>query len=506
MSQINVSGLTFGYEGSFENIFENVSFRLDTDWKLGFVGRNGRGKTTFLRLLAGKYEYSGTITADVSFCCFPCEVDDGSLTAMEVALSIASGAEEWRLRRELSVLEVGEDALWRPWDTLSPGERTKVQLAALFLNENGFMLIDEPTNNLDARGRRLVSDWLRSKTGFILVSHDRAFLDGCIDHVLSINRADIEVQKGNFSSWEENRRLRDEFELRQNEKLKKEIAHLRQSARRAADWSERAESSKIGDGPVKVEPMKNKRAYLGEKSRKMMARSKQLEARREKAAEEKSTLLKNIERAEAVCLHPLEHHSRCLVEGRGLTLSYDGRTVVSGVDIQVCRGDRIALCGPNGCGKTSLLRLICGQPVEHTGVLRLASGLVISVVEQDTSWLTGGLREFAAASGVDITLFLAILRKLDFSRQQFEKNMEDFSAGQRKKVLIARSLCQSAHLYVWDEPLNYIDVISRMQIGDMLSQGGHTMLFVEHDQAFCDRIATGRLTLHPSGESIFQES
>ena len=498
MSQINVSGLTFCYEGSFDNIFDNVSFRIDTDWKLGFIGRNGRGKTTLLRLLMGQHEYTGSITSDVTFAYFPCEVEDEQELAFSAAMSLAPGAEEWQLRRELTVLEVEEDALWRPWNTLSPGERTKLQLAAMFLRENVFMLIDEPTNNLDAHGRELVSRWLGGKSGFILVSHDRRFLDGCIDHVLSINRVDIEVQRGNFSSWEENRRLRDEFELRQNEKLKKEIAHLHESARRAAEWSDRAESSKIGDGPVKLEPMKNKRAYLGEKSRKMMARSKQLENRRERAAEEKSALLKNLEKADDLRLQPLRHHAPVLVEARGISLGYAGRTILENVELVVKPGERVVLSGRNGCGKSSLLRLICGQPLEHTGTVRLASGLVISTVEQDTSWLRGDLRAFAEESGIDLTRFLTMLRKLDFKREQFEKDMTALSAGQRKKVLLARSLCQSAHLYVWDEPLNYIDVLSRMQIESMLQDSDCTMLLVEHDSAFCDHIATRRLELEGS--------
>ena len=109
---------------------------------------------------------------------------------------------------------------------------------------------------------------------------------------------------------------------------------------------------------------------------------------------------------------------------------------------------------------------------------------------QDTSHLRGRLTDYAEKYGLDLSLFLALLRKLDFDRGQFEKNMEDYSGGQKKKVLIARSLCEQAHLYIWDEPLNFIDVFSRMQIEELLVKYRPTMLLVEHDKAFTDRIGT----------------
>ena len=118
MSLINVSGLTFGYDGSYDNVFENVSFSVDTDWRLGFVGRNGRGKTTFLMLLLGRYEYSGTISASVEFEYFPYELpDDGALT-MDALASVCPDSQTWQLERELSLLEVGEDCRYRPFSTL----------------------------------------------------------------------------------------------------------------------------------------------------------------------------------------------------------------------------------------------------------------------------------------------------------------------------------------------------------------------------------------------------
>ena len=115
---------------------------------------------------------------------------------------------------------------------------------------------------------------------------------------------------------------------------------------------------------------------------------------------------------------------------------------------------------------------------------------VIIIVSQDTSYLNGNLKDFAVNYGVDETIFKTVLRQLDFSRVQFEKDISDFSGGQKKKVLIAKSLCEKAHLHIWDEPLNFIDVISRMQIEELLLGYSPTILFVEHDSEFCKNIAT----------------
>ena len=226
MAQIQVNHLTFYYEGSYEEIFNDVSFSVDTDWKLGFIGRNGRGKTTFLKLLMGKYEYRGMISAPVEFEYFPFAVRDKSRPAIDIVEELYPDYELWKLLREMNLMEMDAEALYRPFETLSSGERTKVMLAVLFLKEHSFLLIDEPTNHLDTEARRAVSRYLNRKKGFILVSHDRVFMDECIDHVLSLNKNTIEVVQGNFTSWWDNKQRRDEFEAMENEKLKKEIGRL----------------------------------------------------------------------------------------------------------------------------------------------------------------------------------------------------------------------------------------------------------------------------------------
>ena len=168
MSMIKVENLTFSYPESYDNIFEDVNFQIDTDWKLGFIGRNGRGKTTFLNLLMGNYEYSGKIISSVQFDYFPYPVSDKSRWTGEILQEICPFREEWELLRELSYLEVAPEVLWRPFETLSNGEQTKVKLAVLFLREGNFLLIDEPTNHLDFRAREMVSAYLKKKKGIYL--------------------------------------------------------------------------------------------------------------------------------------------------------------------------------------------------------------------------------------------------------------------------------------------------------------------------------------------------
>ena len=488
MSQITIQNLHFTYDGDHTPIFENLNLQLDTNWKLGLVGRNGRGKTTLLRLLAGELVGQGTVSLRQRCLRWPRPVASPSLRTLDVLLEGVQPGEEWRLNWELSKLGLEEETLRRPFSTLSGGEQTRALLAALFLDAGAYPMIDEPTNHLDGPGRALVSDYLRGlDRGFLLVSHDRTFLDSCVDHILALNPTGPELVRGTFSSWFRDKEDRDRGEAARNEKLKREIRRLEQAAadrRQKADAVERAKTGISQNGVVKH----GLRPYLGEKSRKGQQQRKNIERRADRAIQEKSALLKDIERADSLKLAPLPFHSDKLLEARELSAAYPGVTG-SPASFTLRQGDRLCLDGGNGSGKTSLLRLILGEEVPHTGALFRASGLIISYVPQKADHLRGGLLDWVEGQGVDRTQFLTVLRKLDFSRALFERDMAGYSAGQQKKVLLAASLCQRAHLYLWDEPLNYIDLFSRMQIEQLLLQFRPTLLFVEHDQAFRAKIA-----------------
>jgi lincosamide and streptogramin A transport system ATP-binding/permease protein len=485
MSQISIKNLSFAYDGSADAVFENVSLQIDSSWKLGLVGRNGRGKTTLLRLLMGDYSYSGEINKTASFEYFPYNIYDENVSVNDIAVQIFPEIKQWEFERELNLLAFDTEQIEMPYGFLSYGEKTKVMLAALFCKPNAFLLIDEPTNHLDTKGRKILAEYLNKKSGFILVSHDRNVLDECVDHIISINRFDIDVMQGNFSVWEQNKAYRDAFEIAENEKLKKNIKRLEISTRRASDWSAKTEKEKKGAAD---------RGFVGHKAAKMMSKAKNIEYRKNAALSEKQKLLKNLENADSLKISPQKYHKQTLISTRDLVISYDNTAVFSPLTFNIENGDRAVLVGKNGCGKSSLIKLILGENITYSGAIEIGSNLKISYVPQGTEHLSGSLSEFAEKLDIDESLFKSILRKLSLQRSEFEKDIADFSEGQKKKTMLAGSLCQKAHIYIWDEPLNFIDVLSHKQIENLILESNATILFAEHDVNFTEKIATKKIT------------
>ena len=519
MPQIYLKEVSFSYIRS-EPVFDRVTMQIDSEWKLGLIGRNGKGKTTLLKMLTGELEYSGSIETTLTFDYFPVNIDNTDGSSLEVVRNLIAPFTQWEkemqellddgsidalsrfseinelytandgyeieqlLEKELSKLDVPKEVLNRPFHSLSSGEKLKLQLAGLFLKRNHFVLFDEPFSHLDAEGRKKTAQYLKNKKGFILVSHERDMLDEVVDHVLSINRSSIEIQKGNYSTWQRNKEYRDGFEQDENEKLGKEINKMQIAVRQTSQWSEKVEKTKIGHGRVPD------RGYIGHKSAKMMARSKAIEKRQTKAIEEKSALLKDIDKNVEIVLKPLEYVKNQLIYAEDLSISYAEKIVCEHISFSVQKGDRIALTGKNGSGKSSILKLLMGEDITYSGTLRIGSNMIISTVPQDIKFFYKSLREYAQSEKTDESLLKSTLTKLDFDRTLFDHDMDKLSDGQKKKITVANSLSQQAHLYVWDEPLNGIDILSRIQIEELLLEYEPTLLFVEHDSRFCERIAT----------------
>ncbi len=491
MSEISINHLSFSYPGRYEKVFDDVTLTLNTDWKLGIIGRNGKGKTTFLKILLGELEYTGTISKKVDFEYFPFEVKNVSNLTIVIINEIVPEAEDWEIIKELNFLNTDAELLYRPFEQLSGGEQVKVLLVSLFLRRNSFLLIDEPTNHLDAEARESISNYLKKKKGFILVSHDRQLLDNVVDHIISINNTTIDVQAGNYSSWKLNKDRKDNFEMAQNEKLEKDIGRLKVAAAETSKWSDNIEKSKIGTGAYD-------RGYIGHMSAKMMQRSKSIERRIDKEIEEKSSLLNDIDRQDALTIKPLDTKRTKLIVADNLSLGYEEKIVFKDLSFEINKKDRVCITGENGTGKSTLIKAILGEESSlkiKSGSLNVANELKISYVSQFTNDLKGTLKEYAESYKVSESIFKAMLSKMGFSKEEFDKRIENLSEGQKKKVLIARSITENADLYVWDEPLNFIDIQTREQIEAMILEYEPTLIFVEHDKTFVDNIATKEIKL-----------
>ncbi len=446
-----------------------------------------------MKLLLGEYEYSGIISKSVEFDYFPFEVKNKEKMAIEIVNEIAPLVEDWEIIKELNLLNTDSEILYRNFNLLSGGEQVKILLISLFLKGNNFLLIDEPTNHLDIETRKNLIEYLKKKKGFIVVSHDRKFLDDVVDHIISINNTNIDIQKGNFSSWQENKDRQDNFELTQNEKLKKDINRLENAAKNTANWSNKIESSKYN---TTNSGSSLDRGYIGHQSAKMMKKSKVIENRIKNAIDEKSSLLNNVDRNDTLKIVPLDSKKNPVIMADNLQVKYNDKAIFNPVSFEIRNGDRVAITGRNGIGKSSILKLILGDKIQYNGNLNVINNLKISYVSQNTDGLSGSLKNFAREKNVDESIFKAMLSKMGISNSEFNKNIEEMSEGQKKKVLIAKSISESANIYVWDEPLNYIDILTRIQIEEAILKYMPTIIFVEHDETFVENVATKVIQLY----------
>ena len=166
------------------------------------------------------------------------------------------------------------------------------------------------------------------------------------------------------------------------------------------------------------------------------------------------------------------------------------KTIFNKISFEIKNGDRVAITGRNGIGKSSILKLIVGNKIQYKGNLKIANDLKISYVSQSTENLKGTLKEYALQNKVDESIFKSMLTKMGFSKLEFSKDISQMSEGQKKKVLIAKSISESANIYIWDEPLNYIDILTRIQIEEAILKYKPTLIFVEHDETFIKKVAT----------------
>ncbi len=528
MANILCRTVSFGYDGTERNVFTDLDLVIDTGWRTALTGRNGRGKTTLLRLIQGELTPDrGHIERPVEVQRFPVSVADPTVSAFDAAKDAAGAFRRWEcemarsldtdddtalarygtlqtrfqeaggyeidadLERELVALGIGA-ALWpRRFDRLSGGEQTRCLLAGLFARQAGFPLIDEPTNHLDRAGRKRVAEYLHAKSGFLIVSHDRAFLDACVDHVIALNPDTAETRRCSFSAWRHAYLERLARQERANAQLRREIGRLEGAARQRRRSADKREAEKAAH---------TDKGFIGARAARQMKRAIAVEHRAEKAVEERRQTLVDIERTYPLRLPtPSGRRARSLVTAHDLVVVRD-KPLFAPISFRVRSGDRLAVVGPNGSGKTSLLELFGDTPPAFEGTYTRPARLDIARVCQQPRWTTGLLSDHCAAEGTDEVRFRQVMAALGVRGATLERRLESMSPGQRKKVELARSFLSPADVLLWDEPLNFLDIDAREAIQEVVLRDTPTMVFVEHDAVFVDRVATATLALRPPGE------
>ena len=459
MSLIQVSNLTFGYEGSFDNVFENASFSIDTNWRCGFIGRNGRGKTTFLNLLLGKYAYSGTISASVNFEYFPFEVENPDDTPLEIAESIMPDFEMWRLTREFNLLDADPGLLYRPYSTLSYGERTKVLLSILFIRENSFLLIDEPTNHLDIESIEWLEDFLMNNAKAVMViSHDKAFVDHITTRTIEIARGRIYDYKVNYSHYLELRRERREQQQAAYDNQQKMIAETREFIERF------------------------KGTYS--KTNQVQSRVRMLEKLELIEVDEEDRSALNLR------FPPAPRSGSYPVITSELGKAYGDHRVFSDVSITIGRGDKVAFVGRNGEGKSTMVKAIMGQ-IDFEGEIRIGHNVRIGYFAQnEASGLDESITVFKTVDDIAVgdirTRIRDILGAFMFGKEASEKLVKVLSGGERTRLAMIKLLLEPVNLLILDEPTNHLDLKTKEILKEALMAFDGTLIVVSHDREFLD--------------------
>lgn len=478
--QLSDISLTFGGEP----VFDGLDLVVQPGDRVALVGRNGSGKSTLMKVMAGLVEGDrGTRVAGpgVSVGYMEQEPDlSGFATLGDFA---ASGLEPGELYR---VERAGEGLKFDPARavaTASGGERRRAALAKLLAEEPALMLLDEPTNHLDIEAIAWLEAELRStRAGFVLISHDRQFLRELTRATLWIDRGMVRRQEKGFADFEAWRDKIWEDEDTARHKLNRKI-------KAEARWA--------------VEGISARR-------KRNQGRVRALQALRS----ERAAQIKRPDTA-AMVLDGGQKSGRKVIEARGISKSYGEKLILKPFDLTVMRGDRVALVGPNGVGKTTLIKLLIGEESPDTGSVKLGTNLEVAWFDQNraqldpeaTLWesltLDPDMRVKGASDQVMVRgaprHVVGYLKDFLFDERRARAAVRSLSGGEKARLLLARLMARQSNLLVLDEPTNDLDVETLDLLQELLDSYDGTVLLVSHDRDFIDRVAATTLVFEGQG-------
>ncbi len=481
--QLSDISLTFGGNP----VFDGLSLTVQPGDRLALVGRNGSGKSTLMKVMAGLVEPDrGTRVVPQGVTVGYMEQDpdlSGFATLGDYAASALPEGEGYRLSVVAEGLKFRPEA---PVATASGGERRRAALAKLLAEAPELMLLDEPTNHLDIQAIEWLEAELRgTRTAFVLISHDRAFLKALSRAVLWIDRGEVRRREAGFEGFEE---------------WREQVWAEEDDARHKLDRKIKAEAKWAVEG-------------ISARRKRNMGRVRALAALRE---ERRSQIRRQGTAALEFEAGPTS--GRKVIEAEGLTKRFGDKLIVKDFDLRVLRGDRVAFVGPNGVGKTTLLKMLTGEAEPDSGSVSLGTNLELAVFDQTRAALDAdaslwenltGDPLMAISGATDQVLVrgqnrhvVAYLKDFLFDEAQARAPVRSLSGGEKARLLLAKLMARPANLLILDEPTNDLDVETLDLLQDLLGEFDGTVLLVSHDRDFIDRIATATVAMEGDGKAM----
>ncbi|WP_306044798.1 ABC-F family ATP-binding cassette domain-containing protein [Nioella sp. MMSF_3534] len=478
--QLNDISLTFGGDP----VFDDLSLVVHESDRVALVGRNGSGKSTLMKVMAGLVEAdtgSRILPPGISVGYMEQDPDfAGFATLGDYAQSGLDPADSWKVEAAAEGLKLRLDAA--P-DAASGGERRRAALAKLLAEAPELMLLDEPTNHLDIEAIGWLESQLKdTRAGYVLISHDRAFLNALTRATLWIDRGQVRRNEQGFASFEDWRdkvwEEEDQYRHKLNRKIKAE-----------ARWAVEGISARRKRNMGRVRALGELRA-------------------------ERAGMIRRQGTA-AMALEEGTKSGKRVIEAKGISKSFDGKTLFKPFDLRILRGDRVAFVGPNGVGKTTLLKVLTGEITPDTGSVTHGTNLEMAVFDQTraaldpnaTLWDALALDPAMAVSGASDQVMVrgtprhvvGYLKDFLFDERQARAPVRSLSGGEKARLLLARLMARESNVLVLDEPTNDLDVETLDLLQDLLGDYPGTVLLVSHDRDFIDRVASTTIAMEGDG-------
>lgn len=526
MIQCSVSGLKKFYGA--EMVFENITFELHSNERVGLIGQNGCGKTTLMKILMGEENYQeGSLTFGKGVTLgylhqiFTCQEDTTVREVLEQAFE-----EVWKLKEELRSVEIKmrehsgreleklmarysslvekyelhdgydvevnidkvcqglripEDFMDKPFQQLSGGERTRVLLARLLLQKPDVLLLDEPTNHLDMDSVEWLEDFLIEYKGTVLmVSHDRVFLDRVVNRIIELESSRASIYNGNYSYYVEEKERRFQIEYREYLNNQRKIDMMEKQIERYRIWGAMRDSEK------------------------MYKRAKELEKRLDKL----DVVDKPQEDAKKIRLgnSSVRRTGKIVLDVEDLSKSFPGKKLFKNLSFTLFYQDRLCIMGVNGSGKSTLLNMILGELSQDSGKIRYGSNVNIGFLPQNITFQNEDitiLDYFTRNHGITEQEARNELARLLFISDDVFRKIKVLSGGEKSRLKLCSLLYTKVNLLILDEPTNHLDIDTREVLENTLLDYEGTILFVSHDRYFVEKVAKSIMVLEDNGYEIY---